>query len=99
LKPFIVVRVPIILTEEKAPARRPTYGLAPNVVGEFDTAKESADEVARRSYGDRLYHYYGLELRFTGGPDRKTAAVVSAKPAKGSRPKLAVNNNRKEKRA
>ena len=100
MKPFLVIRVPVVLDEQRNPERRPRYvGPGTTIVGEFDTPKEASDAVKQMSFGDRLHHYYAFELRFSGDPDRKGVKVESAKPYKGSRPKLAVDNQKKEKRA
>lgn len=102
MKPFLVLRVPVQL-DAAQPVRRPRYsGPGTTIVAECETAKEAADTVKSMGYGDRHHHYYAFELKFSGDPESKSVKTESGKfvkPEKGSRPKLAVNNQMKEKRA
>lgn len=98
MRAFIIIRVPITLSSTKEPERRDNYGPRPDVVATTDDAEEAKRLVVSFSFGDYRHHYYALELRFSGAPDRKSAiAAPGGKPAKGTRPKLAVNNITKGK--
>lgn len=100
MKPFLILRVPATLSVEKTTERRTTFGARPESVGEAETEAEASRLVAAHSFGDFRHHYYALELKFMGAPDRKSAiAVPAGKPAKGARPKLVSRNEEKENRA
>lgn len=97
MKPFLILRVPVIWDADKKPLRRPTFGANPTVVGDAQTADELAELVGGLSLGDLRHHYYGLEIKFTGASDWKTAIAF---PAPGAvRPREVANNrNRKEQK-
>lgn len=98
MKPFLVLRIPVTLDENRDPVRRPSY-FAPTttIVGEFATEREAAEAV-KNGYGDRKHHYYAFELRYSGDPERKGVKAESVKPERRPKPKLAINNE-KEKQA
>lgn len=97
MKPFLILRVPTILDENRNHVRRPDFGANPTVVGTAETYAEAASRVGGLSLGDVKHHYYGFELKLMGAPDRKSVITVKPKPAKGSKPRLAVDNRSKEK--
>ena len=98
MRPFLILRVPATIASDKSPERRATFGPRPESVGEADDEASASRRVSELSFGDLRHHYYALELKFYGAPDRKSASAVPAgKPAKGSRPKLAVENKREKK--
>lgn len=101
MKPFLVLRVPVVLDENRDPLRRPRYASpATTIVAEAATEKDAADAVRDLGYGDRNHHYYAFELRYSGDPERKAAKAESAKAKKATtRPKLAVDNSKREKQA
>lgn len=98
MKQFTIIRVPVVIGERAESARRPNFGPRPEIVGEADSDTEASAKVASLSFGDLRHHYYALELRFMGAPDRKSAiALAAGKEKRGAKPKIAVDNS-KEKR-
>lgn len=96
MKAFTIIRVPVI--GGHSPERRPNFGANPAIVGEAETDAEASAKVAELSFGDYRHHYYALELRFQGAPDRKSAiAINKGKASRGPKPRLAVNNEKEKK--
>ena len=100
MKPFLILRIPVTLSNDKKPERRDSVGHRPEVAGEASDARAASALVASLSFGDYRHHYYALELRFSGAPDRKSAiSLPLGRPARrGNKPKLLQIEN-KEKRA
>lgn len=76
MKSFVVLRVPATLDNAK-PVRRESYaGPGTSIVGEFDDEDAAKADVAARSFCDYRHHYYALELRYSGDPERKSAITA-----------------------
>lgn len=97
MKSFVIIRVPVVRDENRDPVRRNGFGTNPTIVAELDSIDEAGSRLAELQQFDDRHHYYGLEVRLTGGPGRRTANVVESAPARTTTPRIAIDNSKGKK--